>query len=241
MSIQEDIQQLKSDMKLNPIDYHERKRFRRDTITLTVIGEKGSGKTLFMCILAFIYNLMKKEFYTNFSMHEGITYRRPFNLKGLYNNPHVEALFLDEMHNIADQNSNQTLETQLLVALFTQSRKRNQLIVMSSLYFYKIAKDLRFLTNIIVLPEYNEEEDYLDLLFWNFRNNYTTTKRWYNVSCFFKYYDSFETVISQKTKHQLTQFLLKHEKVKKEIKKELSIDDIALLETLEEKMKNDRK
>jgi len=233
MSVQEDIQQLKREIKLNPLDYQQRRKSKRDTLTFTVIGEKGSGKTLFMCILAFMYDYLEKEYYTNFSMSKSLIHKHHFNIKNLYNNPDVEAIFLDEMHNIADQFSNNTLETQLLVALFTQSRKRNQLIVMSSLKFYKIAKDLRHLTNIVVIPDYNEEKDFLDLTFWNFRTDFQTTKRWYNVSCFFEYYDTYEIIYSEKIKLQLTQFLLKHEKIKKEMKKELGVNDIMLIEKLE--------
>jgi len=239
-SIPEEMSQLRSDMKLSPVDYHKRIK-PRETLTITIVGERGSGKSLFMCILAYFYQVANKTFYTNFGMNETLTNRKEFNIRNLFSNPNVEAIFLDEMHNIADQHSNNTLETQLLVSLFTQSRKRNQLLVFSTLKFYKLAKDLRHLTNIIVYPQYNKVLDYLDLTFWDFRNNKMHTKRWYHVSMFFNFYDTYEIIVSEKVKHQLSQYLLKHQKVKKEMAKELDQNEIELVEKLEEKMKDDKK
>lgn len=236
----DDISRLKSDMKLTPFDFSKRIK-PKETLTIALVGDKGSGKTLFMCILAFFYQLSNKVFYTNFWMDKRITNRKEFNIKNLFSNPNVEAIFLDEMHNIADQHSNNTLETQLLVSLFTQTRKRNQLLVMSTLQFYKLAKDLRFLTDIVVNPQYNKTLDYLDLTFWDFRNNKITTKRWYKVSMFFEYYDTYELIVSDSVKFQLSQYLLKHQKVRKEMKKELDQKEIDLVQNLEEKMKNVKK
>lgn len=239
MSLAEDKQQLISDRNRYAVDYAKYTK-PKQTLTLTVLGDKGSGKTLFMCIIAMMFNSLKKEFYTNFSMDkELVPYSRDFNIKNLYNNPNVEGIFLDEMHNIADQNSNHTLETQLLVALFTQSRKRNQIIILSSLMFYKLAKDLRHLTNIIVYPEYDIKEDTLKVVFWDFRTDLIAKRTITNVSKFFKYYNTYEIIVSDKIKGQLAQFMLKNKKLQSEIKKKLDINEQDMLDNIEGRLKNE--
>jgi len=238
ITIDEDKNLLKSDILTDKVDYNKRIR-PRQTLTMAIIGDKGSGKTLFMAIMGVIYNYLGKEFYTNFYMSEEITHRHEFNIRNLYFNPNVEGIFLDEAHNIADQNSNQTLETQLLVALFTQSRKRNQLILLSTLRFYKLAKDLRNLTNVIVYPYYDIEKDKLYLQFWDFRNETTTEFIVKNSSRFFKFYDTYEIVVSEKIKTQLAQFLLKHQRLKKEINKDLENHEKQLLSEINERLRNE--
>ena len=236
MSISEDMRRLQSEMTLTPVDFMGRQS-PRETITIMIVGDKGSGKSLFMAILGFIYQYAKSYFYSNFWMDERITYRKEFNIKNLFNNPNVSAIFLDEMHNIADQNSNNSLETQLLVSLFTQTRKRGQLVVMSSLKFYKVAKDLRHLVDMIIYPEYNKYYDYLNLVIWNFKQGYIKEQKVQNVSAFFEYYNTYELITSENMKYQLGQYLLKNAKLKKDMEKELDRNDIDLVENLEEKLK----
>ena len=126
--IEEDKIQIISDRVIDKYDHNKYIGKSPQTLTCAIIGDKGSGKTLFMCIFGLIYQLFSRYFYTNFWMNKEITYRDEFNLKQMYRNPNVSGIFLDEVHNIADQNSNHSLETSLLVALFSQSRKRSQLI-----------------------------------------------------------------------------------------------------------------
>jgi len=236
MSIKEDRQQLLSDRLDNPYDYKHIGKSPK-TLTLTLLGDKGTGKTLFMCIIGLIYQLFGVDFYSNFWMSNNITHRKPFSIRDLYRNPNVRGIFLDEMHNITDQNSNQSVETKLLVALFTQSRKREQLLIFSSLRFYMLAKDIRNLTNILVYPEFDERKDILTLTFWDIRNDKVITRKINGISRFFKYYDTYEIVVSEQIKTQLSSFLLKHKKLETEIKKKLDKEERELLNGIEGSLK----
>ena len=115
--------QIEEDLVNNPMAQFTRIK-SKETLTLTVLGDKGSGKTLFMAIIGLMFHVAGFVFYTNFWMDENIITRKDFSISQLYKNPNVSGIFLDECHNIADQNSNRSSETQLLTALFTQSRKR---------------------------------------------------------------------------------------------------------------------
>ena len=207
--ISEDKQQIESERVLEKYDHNKYMGKAPKTLTCAILGDKGTGKTLFMAIISLIYQVAKLNFYTNFWLKEKINFRHDFNLKQMYRNPNVSGIFLDEVHNIADQNSNNSLETSLLIALFSQSRKRNQLILLSSLRFYKMAKDLRNMVNILIYPDYDEKKDILDLTFWDIRTDKVITKRIKKVSKFFKYYNTYEIIVSEQIKSQLSNFLLK--------------------------------
>jgi hypothetical protein len=212
----------------------------KETLTITILGEKGSGKTLFMAIIGLMFHIAGFTFYSNFWMNENITCRKDFSISQLYRNPNVSGIFLDECHNVADQNSNRTSETQLLTALFTQSRKRGQLILLSTLHFYKIAKDLRHLTNIIAYPELHEKNDLLIIEFWDLERNRRAKTYIPNVSRFFKYYDTYEIIVDDRIKNQLSNYLLKNVKVKEEIKKKLGKEEQEIIMNIRRNLKNDR-
>jgi len=234
MSIEHDKLQILSDTLDNKYDFLGKRPKKPKTYTITVLGDKGTGKTLLLAIFCCIYETLGIYYYTNFSLHPSFIYRKPFDIKALYGNPDVEGIFLDECHNIADQNSNHTLETQLLVALFTQSRKRNQLIFMTSLRFYKLAKDLRYLTDIILYPNYNEYDDTLTLEFIDIKTDMGFTEEISNVSRFFNIYDTTEIIYSGKIKTQLKQYLLQKKRIEKEVEKELDVNDKKLIMGLED-------
>ena len=235
ISLEEDKQLLKSEMLQNKTDFKHMGKSGK-TLTITIVGDKGTGKTLYMCIISVLYSLLGKDFYTNFTLHEKIKGSKEFNIRNLYDNPNVEAIFLDEMHNICDQNSNNSLATSLMVALFTQSRKRNQLIMMTTLRFYMLAKDIRYLTNIIIYPELNEETEVLTLTFWDLRDNSIYTKSFHHVSRFYPLYDTHEIIASERVKDQLSNYMLGKKKLRKDLEKELDENDLELIDNLDERL-----
>lgn len=208
------------------------------SLTFCLVGDKGSGKSLFMCIICLLFEISNKPYYTNFKIiGDNIKNRIPFTIKKFYENPNIEGIFLDETHNIADQYANPTLPTKLLVALFTQSRKRNQLIFFATQQFYKLSKDFRLMTDIIVFPKHDEFEDRLVLIFWNLRTQKVSYKTIHNVSRFYNYYDTNEIIVSKEIKKGLSNYMLNEVKLNKEIDKELNNDDKALLNKIEEDIK----
>jgi RecG-like helicase len=230
--------QIKEEMIDNPLVNLTRIK-SKETLTIAILGDKGSGKTLLMAIIGLLFHFAGFDFYTNFWIDENITHKKDFSISQLYNNPNVSGIFLDECHNIADQNSNRTSETKLLTALFTQSRKRGQLILLSSLHFYKIAKDLRYLTSVIAYPELNKENDLLTVQFWNLEKNKVVKTYIPNVSRFFKYYDTYEIIVDDSVKNQLSSYLLKNVKIQEEIKKKLGKEDQKIIKNMERNLKNE--
>jgi len=236
--IAEDKKQVVSDRVLEKYDHNKYMGKSPKTLTCAILGDKGSGKTLFMCIYGLIYQLYHKDFYSNFWLNKEITHRNDFNIRKMYRNPNLTGIFLDEVHNIADQNSNHSLETSLLVALFSQSRKRSQLILLSSLRFYKMAKDLRSMVNVLIYPQYREKKDELALTFWDIRDDKVTSKKIKNASRFFKYYNTYEIIVSEQIKGQLSNFLLKEKRLQKDIEDNLNETDKELLDNLDDNLKN---
>ena len=53
LTLEEDLSRLISDRNTFPIDYITNKA--KETLTITILGEKGSGKTLFMAIMGLLY------------------------------------------------------------------------------------------------------------------------------------------------------------------------------------------
>lgn len=210
------------------------KRQSKNTLTIMLIGEKGTGKSLFMCIVALIFEASKLEYMTNFNMFGKLKHRDRFTIKNFYKNPSVKGVFIDEIHNISDQFSNNSLSTKLLVALFTQSRKRGQTILLATQYEHKVAKDLRALTDIILYPFYDEDEDLLTLNFWDIkRTGRTTTRRIKGVSRFFNFYNTDEIIYSKEIIDGVTNYMLNQVKLKENADKKLDIEDKELIESLE--------
>lgn len=207
----------------------------KNTLTLLMVGDKGTGKTLFMCIMGLVFELMNLPYMTNFRMFgKNLKYREKFTIKNFYKNPDVRGVFIDEIHNISDQYSNNTLSTKLLVALFTQSRKRGQTIILATQYEHKVAKDLRALTDIIVFPFYEEDIDTLILNFWDIKRTGKMTKKIIkHASRFFKYYDTEEIIYSDEIIHGVTQYMLNQLKRMEERDKKLGEEDKKILESLE--------
>ena len=199
-----------------------------------MVGDKGTGKTLFMCIVALMFEAMKLTYMTNFKMFGRLKYHSRFTIKDFYKNPDVKGVFIDEIHNISDQFSNQSLSTKLLVALFTQSRKRGQTIILATQHEHKVSKDLRVLTDIIVFPYYQEDKDLLILNFWDIkRTGKITSKRIKNVSRFFNFYDTEEIIYSKEIIDGVTQYMLNQVKLKETADKKLDEEDKKLIEGLE--------
>jgi len=237
--LQEQKLQIQEEFIDNPL-IHATRIKAKETLTITILGEKGSGKTLLMAIIGILFNVAGFSFYTNFWMDERLEFRKEFSISKLYKNPNVSGIFLDECHNVADQNSNRTNETKLLTALFTQSRKRGQLILLSTLHFYKIAKDLRYLTNLIAYPELDEKLDLLTVAFWDLERNRKTKVYITNVSRFFKYYDTYEIIVDDSIKNQLSNYLLKNVKIQEEISKKLSKEEQEIIKDMKRNLKNVR-
>jgi len=212
------------------------KQKSKNTLTFLIAGERGNGKTLFMCIMALLFEASHKQYFTNFSLNGNfIKHRLPFSITNFYNYPDVKAIFLDEMHNISDQYSNQASATKLLVALFSQSRKRGQLIMLSTQFVDKIAKDLRNLIDIIVYPRFLEREDRLYLFLWDLkRHGKIALKVINNVSRFFKYYDTDEIIYSDEIIESLTNYMLQKKKVVTKATKHLTEDELDILKNLKE-------
>lgn len=198
-----------------------------------MVGDKGTGKSLFMCIIALLFEMLGLEYLTNFKMFGNLKHRKNFTIKDFYKNPDVKGIFIDEIHNISDQFSNQSLSTKLLVALFTQSRKRGQTIILATQYEHKVAKDLRALTDMIIYPFYEEEHDCLRLNFWDLkRTGKMRTKEIHDVSRFFNFFDTEEIIYSKEIIDGVTNYMLNQLKLKETADKKLDTDDKKLLEDL---------
>ena len=115
---------------------------------ICLLGDRGTGKTLFAVSLAHHYSSVGVKIFTNITF-KGIKYI-PLEFSEVAKMPdwlHDGIIILDEMHVGADSYKFLTTETQGITEFITQIRKRNLSFIFITQNFTTIAKRLRIQTN----------------------------------------------------------------------------------------------
>ena len=159
-----------------------------------VLGQRGSGKTLFMTYLAHQYHAEGKKIYANFTLYDipfhYITFQKLAELPDELTNAIV---FLDEIQIGADAYEVFKKSNKMITIFATQLRKRKITLYYSTQVFKMVTKRLRLQTNYIItfdnnvtpgivkgqIYEYNTEtyQDYLKTIKMDLRtyfNSYDT-------------------------------------------------------------------
>ena len=119
-----------------------------------LLGNKGSGKTLFLTFLAYNAYLAKRKIYSNYKLigipYEELTKELLLNLPEELNGA---VLLMDEVQMIADAYEFMSNQSKAITTLATQLRKRGIDLYIATQRLNFIPKRLRQLTDIIITFE----------------------------------------------------------------------------------------
>lgn len=121
-----------------------------------VLGQRGSGKTLFMTYLAHQYHKEGKKIYSNFTLkdipYHAITFEK---LASLPDELTDAVVFLDEIQIGADAYEVFKRSNKMITVFATQLRKRHITLYYSTQVFKMVTKRLRLQTNYIITFDSN--------------------------------------------------------------------------------------
>lgn len=126
-----------------------------------VIGDRGSGKTLFMTKEAFFCYLNNKQVYSNYRLNfkSNENKLKPKLIKNdffrnfeKYNLKNV-SLFLDEIYVYIDSRNSGSSINKIMSYFFNQTRKIGVDLYYSIQFFSQVDKRLRFNTERFILPK----------------------------------------------------------------------------------------
>lgn len=162
-----------------------------------IIGDRGSGKTIFLTEIAVITSRTNKQIVSNYNLKllENII---PFHIKDIYDEKYRKCLILiDEAYLFADSRRSQSQSNLLLSYLALQSRK-----LQSDLYFalikeFELDIRLREEIDVFIYPVFVEDLGFLytivDVKSKNQKQLFIPLDM---AKKFYKYYDTYEIVKS---------------------------------------------
>ena len=163
-----------------------------------VLGERGSGKTLFMTYLAYHYAKQGKKIVCNYHLF-GIpyTYMKVKEIAELKLEIKDSIVFIDEGQEGADSYSFLRKATQKLTKFATQIRKLKIVMYYSTQVFGQIAKRLRDQTNFIIQMSETTQPGVSQASIFNYRQAYADDlikKFLFDGREYFKFYDTEEII-----------------------------------------------
>jgi len=132
-----------------------------------VIGDRGSGKTLFMTYEAFNQYRKGKQIYSNYKLSFPLlpNTKKPklipndffldfekYNLKNV-------CMFIDEIYIYIDSRSSGSNKNKLMSYFFNQTRKTGVDLYYSTQFFSQVDKRLRFNTERFILPKCHKDKN----------------------------------------------------------------------------------
>jgi GTPase SAR1 family protein len=163
-----------------------------------VLGQRGSGKTLFMTYLAHQYHKEGKKIYANYELlkipFKKITFEELATLPDwLYDG----VVFLDEIHIGADSYEVFKKSNKMITTFATQLRKRRITLYYSTQVFKMATKRLRDQTNFLLTCDHNQPPGFVKIEIYEYiaysSHNYIKTIE-HNLTSFFNAYDTDEVI-----------------------------------------------
>lgn len=196
----------------------------------TIIGNKGSGKTLLLSIFAFY---SKRKVLSNFKLK--LNNYKELTIIDILNIPNKADIFIDEAHSWLESRLSGSALNIVSSDINFHSRKLHLDIYLSTIMFSTIDKRFRFQSDFIIYcyPRFNLKKD--DFIFQFEHSETKSIFIWQlpykNAKNFFSIYDTFEIIESQQ-KNKLEfklieqnpkQLLKKIKEISKIIKPKLNI------------------
>jgi GTPase SAR1 family protein len=170
-----------------------------------VLGQRGSGKTLFMTYLAHEYHKEGKKIYANYHLKEiPYTYITFEELSKLPDWLYDGIVFLDEIHIGADSYEVFKKSNKMITTFATQLRKRRITLFYSTQVFKMATKRLRDQTNFLMTCDHTQPPGFVKIELYeyitNVAHNYIKTIT-HNLTKFFTAYDTDEVITYSETEH----------------------------------------
>jgi len=162
-----------------------------------VLGERGSGKTLFMTFLAYQYYLEGKKIFSNYHLKEipytYITFKELASLPDEINNA---VVFMDEIQIGADSYEIFKRSNKMITVFATQLRKRKITLYYSTQVFTMATKRLRQQTNFIIMCLPMKHPGLVNSEVWEYSGINTKYLKSINLDLkeFFIHYDTDEVI-----------------------------------------------
>jgi GTPase SAR1 family protein len=163
-----------------------------------VLGQRGSGKTLFMTYLAHKYHSEGKKIFSNYELKKidftHITYEELAELpEWLYDG----VVFLDEIHMGADSYEVFKKSNKMITTFATQLRKRRITLYYSTQVFKMATKRLRDQTNFLLTCDHTQPPGFVKIQVYEYiaytEHTYIKTIS-LNLSQYFNSYDTNEVI-----------------------------------------------
>jgi hypothetical protein len=168
-----------------------------------VLGQRGSGKTLFMTYLAHQYHAEGKKIFSNFQLKK-IPYT-PITFSELAKLPewlYDGVVFLDEIHIGADSYEVFKKSNKMITTFATQLRKRRITLFYSTQVFKMATKRLRDQTNFLMTCDHTQPPGFVKIEVYEYiayhAHTYIKTIT-HNLTAFFDAYDTDEVITYSET------------------------------------------
>lgn len=168
-----------------------------------ILGQRGSGKTLFMTYLAHQYHAEGKKIFSNFQLKK-IPYT-PITFSELAKLPewlYDGVVFLDEIHIGADSYEVFKKSNKMITTFATQLRKRRITLFYSTQVFKMATKRLRDQTNFLMTCDHTQPPGFVKIEVYEYiayhSHEYIKTIT-HNLTPFFDAYDTDEVITYSET------------------------------------------
>jgi len=165
----------------------------------TLVGKKGTGKTLTMTALGIEYHVKDNlTIFANYDLFEveytKITFQ---DLAAFPDWLHNGVVLIDESHIGADAYSFFNQQTQDITKFMTQTRKRKLIIMMTTQIFTQMAKRLRLLTDYIMECERTNIEGVVHIAVYDKDNGSKLINTFFlDGRPYFKHYETEQLIMS---------------------------------------------
>lgn len=168
-----------------------------------VLGQRGSGKTLFMTYLAHQYHLEGKKIYANYHLKSiPYTYITFEELSKLPDWLYDGVVFLDEIHIGADSYEVFKKSNKMITTFATQLRKRRITLFYSTQVFKMATKRLRDQTNFLMTCDHTQPPGFVKIEVYEYiayaAHTYIKTIS-HNLTSYFDAYDTDEVITYSET------------------------------------------
>ena len=169
-----------------------------------MIGDRGSGKTLFMTLEAFNQYRKGKQIYSNYEL----TFPKLPNTKKTkivpedfftnfdkYNLRNV-CMFLDEIYVYVDSRASGSTKNKLMSYFFNQTRKTGVDLYYSTQFFSQVDKRLRFNTERFIIPKcFKDKNKNIFIVVEICNRDLKILAKWIvKAKCIFNLYDTDEII-----------------------------------------------
>jgi hypothetical protein len=168
---------------------------------ITVLGNLGSGKTLFLVINAYYSKL---PIVSNFALDFGNREIIPFDLNKFLRKDYSDCIILmDEAYNYLESRISATERNRIMSYFLFQSRKKNVLLYITAQLFSTLDRRYRELSDLIVVAS-NMDEYFLYTIYIGSEVNEITISKEY-TKLFYKMYNTKELIdnADEKMKYNL--------------------------------------